>query len=201
VAHLDNARHDDAERIGQTRMITLITPVRPGGSWWLRFLFAVTRPFPALLRIGPMKVVHFTHWSLLRSIPYNGAPQLRERIRPPLLLWSSVYNGEVDPYIEAFVATVKPQIRATWGTSYDFPGVTSVTDLSDYIEAASWRGSYAYSAYPDATVRTILSAMTIKKEHAFLRKQAEAAADDGPDAATAFTKVYEGFLQRCQGEL
>ena len=201
MANVNDAGRDNAERIDQTRMITLITPIIPAGRWWLQLLFAATRPFPALLQIKPMKVVHFTHWSLLTSIPFNGAPQFRERLRPPLLLWSSVYNGEVDPYIEAFVAKVKLQIRATWGTSYDFPGVTSVTDLSDYIGAASWRGSYAYSAYPQATVRAILSAMTIKTEHAFLRDQAEATENDGADGAAAFANVYDGFLQRCQGDL
>lgn len=194
MAHRNN-QPPDAERIGNTRMITLITPIVPFGTWWLRALFRLTRPFPQLLGIGPMKVVHFTYWSLLTTIPYNGAPQLRERLRRPLLIWGSVFNGEVDPYVEAFVVAVAPQIRLTWGTSYGFPGVGSVSDLREYIVAASWPGSYAYSAYPEATVRTIASAMAIKKEHAFLCELARRATPE------EFAIAYDGFLRRCQEDL
>lgn len=185
----------DADQVGLSRFICLITPVVPFGRIWLRAVFAIGRRFPKLLRIGPLKVVHFTQWSVLSSIPYNGAPQIRERPRRPLLLWGSMYNGQVDPYIEAFVATVSKQIWATWRTSYGYPGTKSVTRLRDYIEAASWPGAYSFSAYPDQTVRTIDAAFEIRREHAFLTDLAEKGDE------RAFRIAYEGFLRRCGGLL
>jgi hypothetical protein len=181
----------DPDRRGQSRFIAFITPVVPFGRIWLRGVFALGRRYPKLLRIGRLKVVHFTQWSLLTSIPYNGAPQIRERPSRPMLLWGSMFNGEVDPYIEAFVATVSKQIWLTWRTSYDYPGTKSVTKLCQYIAAASWPGSYAYSAYPDSTVRMIDAAFEIRREHAFL---ADVASTGDADA---FRLVYEGFLRRC----
>lgn len=185
----------DAERLDQTRMITFITPVVPFGTLWLRTVFAVTRRFPSITRIARMNVVHFTFWSVLTSIPYNGPPQVRERPSRPYLIWASMYNGEVDPYIEAFVAAVRPQIWATWRPSYNYPGTKSVTKLRNYIVAASWPGSYAYSAYPEGTVRTIAAAFEIEKEHRFLSALAEHARPE------EFRTAYDGFLRRCESLL
>jgi hypothetical protein len=177
-------------------MITLITPLRRFGTTKLRLFFALSRRYPKILGIAPMTSVHYTHWSILTAIPYNGAPQVVERPDRPYLIWNSVFNGVLDPYIEGFVAAVDRQIKATWDSSYGFPGTRSIGRLKNYISSLSWPGSYAYSAYPDASVRMIDSALTIAKEHRFLEELARR-----PGSADDFAVAYRGFLSRCEGEL
>jgi hypothetical protein len=185
----------DADQVGRTAMITLITPMRRFAITRLRMFFVITRWFPKILAIEPMKAVHFTYWSILTDIPYNGAPQLPERPDHPWLIWGTVFNAAVDPYIEGFVAVVDKQIKMTWGRAFGFPGTTSIKNLRQYIESLSWLSSYRYSAYPEATVRTVLSAMDVEREHRFLAELAATA-----DSAT-FASAYRGFLIRCQGDL
>lgn len=187
-----SCQHSDS--VGRTRMITLITPLRPFWILVVRFFFVIARLYPPLLRIGPMKAVHFTYWSLVTRIPYNGAPQVLERPRRPWILWGSVFNADIDPYVEAFVSVVSPQINVTWGGALGFPGTKSVVALRDYIEDLATISGYRYSAYPDATVRTILSALEVAREQPYLEAAAEGDADE-------FARLYRGFLARREQDL
>jgi hypothetical protein len=188
---------DTAWRVGRVGFITMITAMRPFATVLLRTHFWVTSRFPSLLAISPMKAVHFLHWNILTDIPYNGPPQLAERPDHPYLIWGTVFNGVNDPYIEGFVVHVPIRIWLIWGTSYRFPGTGSVSTLVKYIHNLTWHGGYSYFAYPDATVRTVLSAMEIQKEHAFLLSLAQ----DNRRSGAEFTRAYRGFLTRCQGIL
>ena len=179
----------------RTRMITVITPIRPLGSVVLRLGFLVTRFFPKVTGIGPLRSLYATRWSLLTRLPQNGPPQARERPERPYLVWESVYSAEMEPYIESFVAAVGKQINFTWYSSYGFPGTASVTRLRAYVEQWAWPGACSYSAYPDESARMVLSALAVAKEHSFL---VEAARDSSPER---FGALYRGFLRRRQGDL
>lgn len=178
-----------ADTVGRTRMITLITPLRPFRILMVRFFFLLSRIFPSILGIEPMKAVHFTYWTLVTRMPYNGPPQALERPKRPWILWGSVFNADIDPYVEAFVAVVAPQINLTWGGALGFPGTKSVVALRSYIEDLATMSAYRYSAYPDATVRTVLSAFEIAREQPYLEAAANGDADE-------IARVYRGFLSR-----
>jgi hypothetical protein len=180
---------------GSNRGITLITQLRPLGPAWLRIQFLATRLVPALQGLAPFKSVHFTHWSIVSSFAWNGRPQVRERPARPWLVWETVYSAEVVPYIESFVAGIRPQIKNTWGTSVGFPGVDSVARLHDYINDLSWPAGHFYWAHPTASVRTVLSALEVATEHRYLM---EVAATGCPEE---FAVVYRGFLERRGADL
>jgi len=186
---------DYAGQISRTGFIALITAVNRRGAVLLPLLYRITRRFPRALGIAPMKAVHFTYWSLLTTIPYNGHPQLPERPARPYLFWGTVFNGAGDPYIEGFVVKVWRRIRFNWGSSHGFPTRRSTVSVVRYIDDHTWLGGYTYAGYPDATVRMIESAKRIALEHRYLRDSA--AAGDAP----AFARVYRGFLTRSQGDL
>jgi hypothetical protein len=158
-------------------------------------LYRVTRRFPGILGIAPMRSVHITHWSLLKRIPYNGPPQIRERPARPYLLWGTMFNGASDPYIEGFVVQVWRKIRANWGTSYGFPTRPSTAQVAHYIDEHTVPGSYTYAAYPEAGVRMICSAQRIAVEHRYLSRAAVTADPE------AFARIYRGFLARSQADL
>lgn len=175
--------------------LTMITPLTWWGLPWLGLQFRLTRRFPSLKGLEPFKSVYFSQWCLVRSFHFNGPPQLRERPSRPWMLWEVVYSAEADPYIESFIAGIPKQIRRLWNSSYGFPGTGSVARLTDYITAARWQSDVEYWAYPDATVRTILSGLEVVKEHAFLT----VAARDGTDED--FAAAYAGFLRRRGSDL
>ena len=175
--------------------ITLITPLKGYGPLVLRPQFVLTRLFPQLKGLEAFRSVFFSSWNIVTRLPYNGPPQVKERLPQPWLLWEVAYSAEVDPYIESFVRGIPTNIGRLWGTSHGFPGTDSVAELSRYIEALSWDIGHLYWAYPRATVRTILASLEVAKEHAFLLEVARTG------SAEEFARVYEGFLVRRGGQL
>lgn len=180
---------------GRDATVTLVTPIRPYKRWLNVIRFMLSEHIPGLTGLGELATVHFTRWSVVRTFPYNGEPQVRERLEHPYLFWESDYNGLLEPYIEAFVRIIWRQIDQTWDTSYGFPGSTSVTKLTTYIKAVQLPHVYYYTAYPGATVRMILSSLEVAKEHRFLLEAERTA------TAEEFAVIYRGFLRRRQGDL
>jgi hypothetical protein len=185
-------RPDTAGRAG---MITVLTALKPLGGPWLRALFALTRHLPGLTGLGPLESVHFTRWTVLAALPWNGPPQVRERLPHRLLLWETVYSAPTEPYVEAFVHGVGDKVRNIWSTSHGFPGTRSVTELAGYIGGLHIAGAHCWSAHPGATVRTVLSALDVAREHRYLDQAARTA------SPAEFAVVYRGFLDRRQGDL
>jgi hypothetical protein len=175
--------------------ITLVTALKWWGPPVLRVLFLITRFLPELKGLEPFRSVHFTRWSILRSLPYNGPPQVRERPEQPYLVWESMYSAEVEPYIEAFVAGISAQIERTWGSSYGFPGTGSITRLHRYIEQHAVAAQYTYKALPEESVQTALAALEVAKEHALLVEAA------GSGSSEEFAMAYQDFLRRRGADL
>lgn len=180
---------------GRTRGITVVTAVQPLRIGVTRFFFSLGRAYPPLMGFRDLRAIYFTRWSILVRPPYNGPPQPAERPQHPQLLWETDYTGQADPYIEAFVYRIPVQIRQTWGTSYGFPGTASIRRLRRYIQQTAVPIAYRYAAHPEATVREVLSALEVAREHDFLVDAARSS-----DAAE-FQRVYRGYLQRRVREL
>jgi hypothetical protein len=181
--------------VGRAGMITVLTALKPLDALRLRVLFALTRRFPRLGGLGPLKSVYFTRWSVLTSLPYNGPPQVREQLGHGRLLWETVYSAPTEPYVEAFVHAVGSKVRRIWCRSYGFPGTGSVTALAGYIGSLAIPGAYSWSAYPEATVRTVLAALDVAREHRYLVQAAHTVSPE------EFSVLYRGFLDRRKGDL
>jgi hypothetical protein len=185
-----------ADLDGRARAVTMLTSLRRGGPTRLRLRFALTRLIPSLVKIGLLRSVYFTRWTILTSIPYNGPPQQPpDGSTAPYLLWDSTFSVPMELYVESFVHAIGRQIRLLWRSSRGFPGTESATELQRYIDAHSHPGAYFYCAYPEASVRTILAALDMAREHRFLEATARAATPQ------QFETVYQGFLVRQQGNL
>lgn len=173
--------------------LTVITPLKRRGPYWLGFRFRLTHWFPNLLGLQHFDSVFFSNWNIVTRLPDDG--QQAVELPQPVLLWEVAYSAEVDPYIESFVRGIGKNIKRIWGTSYGFPGTRSVGKLRAYIEGLSWTIDHFHWAYPEESVRTVKSALAISREHAFL---VEAARTCTPED---FERIYRGFLLRRGADL
>ncbi len=115
---------EEPNRHGRTRAMTVFTPIRPwyrppGGTLWVRMVFWFARR--SLRRpntIQELSFIHFARWGILRRIPDHGQP--RERLRQPLLMFQSNYNGTFDQYIGMSPASVRRCTRRRSGTARPF---------------------------------------------------------------------------------
>jgi hypothetical protein len=179
----------------RARTISMVTSLRPVRRWLTNVNLAVASRVPSLMGVRPLRSLYAVRWSVVRAFPDNGPPQVRERLRDPLLLWETNYSGLFDPYVELFVHVIGRQIRMTWGSSAGFPPERSVAALTEYVRAGTLPAAYDYRAYPEASVRTVLAALDVAREQPYLL---QAAATATPQE---FRVVYDGFLARRQGDL
>lgn len=165
-------------------------------------VFSQLRPFRTLvqevkLRLGrlsesneihALSFIHFVRFAIVRRLP-NGP-----RLRRPILLFESNYNGSFPDYIETFSETVPAEMRGFWGTSYGFPGPVPVTPFKQYIRDNQFDVDHYYCAYPESTTM-IVSALALDPEHEAFHTQASRLQPD------EFLAAYDRFVADHQAEL
>jgi hypothetical protein len=188
---------EDAERLnnieGRAQAITVMSPIKPFWSLWLRVLFRLTRQFPSIT--GPLRgvsFIHFARWNLVTRIPYNGPPQKHECLNYTYLLFTSNFNGTWDQYIDAFSYTVARQMSLIWGSSFGFPGPMPVQPFKDYIRRNEFLANHYYSAYPGASTTNIRSALELKRQFDAFQKETRQMPPE------EFQKHYRALLTRVQ---
>lgn len=186
---------------GRARAMTIYTPIKPwyrppGTSLWVRAVFWFVRRSlkkDGSGNIGKLSFIHFARWGIVRRIPDLGQP--RERLRRPMFMFESNYNGSFDAYIDAFARILTKGMSLFWGSSYGFPKPIPVTRFINYIHANEFITSHYYSAYPTATTTMIVSALAFEKPHEDFR---QAAPSRTPEQ---FAAAYKQFLTEQQDNL
>ena len=178
---------------GRATALTVLSPVRPGWTPWLRLVFWLSRSIPSSTKeLRQLSFIHYGRWSMLRTVPSTGEPQ---RLRYTWLFFESNFNGTWDQYIDAFSEVVPLRMRMIWGSSFGFPGPQPVGPFKDYIRRNELPAQHYYSAYPAATTTEVLSALEVDRAFAQLAAAAAPSADDDP---AAFARAYEAFLTDVQ---
>jgi len=173
---------------GQAISITVFSTLKPWGKLFLPILFNVTKRLPKLTEtLVKLSFIHFARWTLVSKIPYNGAPQPKQKLKYTHMYFESNFNGGWEEYIDAFSHILTSGMAAFWGSSYGFPKALPVTPFKDYIKENEVPANHYYSAYPQATITMIKSALELDEKLAPLKRNAKRM---DPDAfAAAYTKM------------
>jgi hypothetical protein len=190
----------DPDQHGRARAMTVFSPVRPWYGWhWppggvvgLRLIFRVARTKPGD-SVRALSFIHFLQFAVIRRLPDYGQP--RERLRQPLLMFESNYNGTFEQYIDAFSNILTSKMKMFWGTSYGFPGPRPVKPFKRYIHDNEFTANHYHSAYPTATTTMIRAALALSGP---LREFTMRAATISPEQ---FSDEYRSFLTDHQGDL
>ncbi len=183
---------------GQAIAITVFSTVKRWGVPWLRSVaFLEPKLLPqTLLWLQRLSFIHFARWSLVTELPYNGAPQPRQKLRHPHMYFESNFNGGWEEYIDAFSYVLRPGMALFWGSSYGFPGAVPTAPFKKYIQTSDHRlvASHFYAAYPAATVTMVNQSIELDGHLDGLRARAK---DLTPDEfAVAFDELL-AKAQRC----
>jgi hypothetical protein len=178
---------------GKATAITVVTPVRHGGRFWLAIVFWVGRHVTATLeKLQQLSFIHYARWAVIRRFPDGGSG---ERLGHTYLFFESNFNGTWDQYIDAFSEVVPSRMKGIWGTSYGFPGPIPVEPFKAYIRQNEYVANHYWSAYPGATTTEIISA---KRVAASLDAFRARSAGTDPDA---FASAYRALLTDLQRDL
>ena len=182
--------------LGRLLCLTLFTPIRPRWRLVMAVVMRTGKYLPlAHQHILQFNFIHFVRWSVVLDLPYNGAPQQRERLKYAYLFFESNFDGPWQHYIDAFAYCIPFDINGVWGRGFAFPGPPPSEPLKKWIAMNSMEGGSYYCAYPHASTRMVKSALATRD--ALYELVAESHSLD----ATAFNARYEQCLTDLQEHL
>jgi hypothetical protein len=185
----------EANVAGEAVALTVFSTVKRWGLLELPLFFLVLRKAPkSLTTLKRLSFIQSARWSLLREIPYNGAPQPRVALRHPHLYFESNFNGGWEEYIDAFSFLLTTGMFGFWGSSYGFPWALPTGPFKAYIRNNEYVASHYYSAYPQATATLVLQALELEPKVTAL---CERAADLSPDEFAAEWRQTVTEIQHC----
>ena len=170
---------DDRNVAGEAVALTVFSTVKSWGRLELPLFFLVLRLRRSSL--GTLKKLSFIHsarWSIVREIPYNGAPQPRVTLRHPHLFFESNFNGGWEEYIDAFSYLLTAGMFGFWGSSYGFPRALPAGPFKDYIRGNALVANHYYSAYPKSTTSMVRAALDLTPRIEDLRRRADGLSPD-----------------------
>ncbi len=157
---------------GEAVALTVFSTVERWGLVELPLFFQVIRRGRGSLnRLKELSFIHAARWSLVRGLPANGT-QPATKLRFPHLYFESNFNGGWEEYIDAFSYVLTAGMWGFWGSSYGFPGALPPSPFKDYIKRNEYEAGHYYSAYPEATATTVLSALELAPKVSALRGRA-----------------------------
>ncbi len=191
-----SASRVSGNRLGRLFCLTLFTPIRRQWAPVLAAALWIAKWVPfAQKHILQFNFIHFVRWTIVKEMPYNGAPQVRDKLNYPYLLFESNFDGPWQHYIDAFAYCIPFDIRFVWGRGVAFPGPPPAEPLKRWIAMNSMEGGSYYCAYPNASTRMVMSALVLRPALAQLK------ADAAGMNPTDFKARYERFLVDVQGHL
>lgn len=184
-------------RHGRFVGLTLFTPIRPQWVPVLRAAFFVGKWAPLAQRhILQFNFIRFVRWAVFpRELPYNGAPQKRDRLKYNYLFFESNFDGPWQHYIDAFAYCIPTDIRFIWGRGPNFPGPPPAEPLKNWIATNSMGGGTYYCAYADASTRMVKGAVQVRERFRALVRESQGMSPE------QFKARYEQFLTEVQGHL
>jgi hypothetical protein len=174
-------------QVGGAYSLTVFAPILEGHEDAVQ---AVIEALPVgadspLARLGGL---HFSRLQIFRELVHQGDRQRkRDRLRSSQLVFTSTFDGELDPYLDAICARLGAAADAWWEHCAGYPGTADRAAFRRYIRDHQVDSSLFASAHPNASVARVRDSLDLRE-----RIVDFAAAAQGLDAAA----LQAGFRER-----
>lgn len=150
-------------RCGQAYSLTVLTPISDGQEPDLaRTLDALEGGDRSPLAAVPG--THFARWVIISDVIYEGAEQgEREHLSHPRLLFTSNFDGELDPYLDGLRTGLGASADAIWGHCLGYPGSGEGRSFGDYLRAHQVDSSLFFAAYGERTVSDVVGSLAVRR--------------------------------------
>jgi hypothetical protein len=136
-------------------------------------------------RLGAL---HIARVQVFRALVHQGPGQRRRDVlRHAHLVFTSTFDGELDPYLDALAAHL-PEADEWWGRCAGYPGRADRAAFRAYVRSRQVDTGLFQSAIPNATVGDVREALALRE-----RVIDFAVAAQGLDAATLRDRFRSAF--------
>jgi hypothetical protein len=142
---------------GQAYALTVITPIRDG------HVQALTEHLDSLPEgdASPLARVPGTHlarWVVIDQVKYQGHGQRhRDALKASRLLFTSNFDGKLDPYLEALRTGLGEHADAVWSHCVGYPGHEQREAFAGWLRAHEIEAALFFAAYGGHTVEQVHS--------------------------------------------
>jgi hypothetical protein len=157
---VSRADHDVS---GQAQALTVIAPVVAGRESALAHELAAL-PAGADSPLARVRGTHFARWVVLDSPVYQGPIQRRDSWKASRLLFTSNFDGQLEPYLEALRTGLGAQGDAIWAHCSGYPGSESAEAFAAWMRARHVHSSLFFAAYGDKTVDDVRSDLAAREQ-------------------------------------
>jgi hypothetical protein len=146
---------------GSAYAFMAVTPILPGQGDALEQRLAAL-PGGEASPLAGMGTTHFARWLVLNDLVYQGPPQKRDSLQSAYLFFVSNFDGELDTYLDAMLATMRAEAEAVWSCCVGFPGTADPAKFKTYLKHNQVETTFFVSAYPEASVSDVRKAMDLR---------------------------------------
>ena len=138
-------------QVGVAYSLTVIAPIVAGREAEAR---EATEALPADLLAG-LSNLHFSRIHVVSDLVFQGPQQRhRDRLRASHLIFTSTFDGELEPYLEA----LRPIADTWWQFCVGYPG----EDFARWVREHQLDSALFASAHPEATVPGVLDSLALR---------------------------------------
>jgi len=113
--------------------------------------------------LARMGTTHFARWLVLRDLVYQGPPQTRDSLQSAYLFFVSNFDGELDTYLDAMLASMPTEAQAVWSCCVGFPGTADPEAFKAWLKHNQLQTTFFVSAYPQASVADVREALALRR--------------------------------------
>jgi hypothetical protein len=167
-------------RVGVAYSLTVVAPIVAGAEEAAKDAIEAL-PEDALAGLAGL---HFSRIHVVSQLVFQGPQQRwRDELRASQLVFTSTFDGELTPYLEA----LRPCADTWWRFCAGYPGGDN-EEFARWVRDHQIDSSLFASAHPDATVPGVLESLALRE-----RIVAFAADAQGLDAGALHRRFRESF--------
>lgn len=137
---------------GQAYALTVLTPILEGRETALTAHLAALGQGDAS-PLARVPGTHLARWVVIDDVKHQGAGQRRrDHLAAPRLLFTSNFDGPLDPYLEALRTGLGDDADAIWGHCRGYPGHAEAVPFARWIRAHQLDSALFFGAYGTHTV-------------------------------------------------
>jgi hypothetical protein len=147
---------------GQATAFMTLTPIQPSSEAELRaYLAAIPRDASPLARVSG---THFARWVILSDWVNDPAQPHEDHLGGPYLVFTSNFDGPLDPYLDELCVKLAPEAREIWGRCVGCPSDATGPQLKAYLLHNKIDTGFFVAAYPHATVPQVKAAVAARAQ-------------------------------------
>jgi hypothetical protein len=153
--------NDSHNQCGQAYALTVLTPILAGHESALaRYLDGLGSGLAS--PVSRVPGTHFARWVVMDDVVYEGPGQKRDHLKLARLLFTSNFDGPLDPYLEGLRAGLAGAADEIWSHCAGYPGSQDDGAFASYMRAHQVESALFFSAYGESTVAEVKRSLAVR---------------------------------------